>query len=108
MSSFQRGTGTTFQGVRGSEWCPGAGSNHRHRDFQSRALPTELPGRASSRAMPSRRTAQLIVALAAVHLFRIDRRTGDAIAVAEPFQEVAIAATGAAKGSKAGPFRFAG
>ena len=25
-------------------WCPGAGSNHRHRDFQSRALPTELPG----------------------------------------------------------------
>ena len=27
------------------EWCPGAGSNHRHRDFQSRALPTELPGR---------------------------------------------------------------
>ena len=28
-------------------WCPGAGSNHRHRDFQSRALPTELPGRRS-------------------------------------------------------------
>ena len=27
------------------DWCPGAGSNHRHRDFQSRALPTELPGR---------------------------------------------------------------
>jgi hypothetical protein len=27
------------------EWCPGAGSNHRHCDFQSHALPTELPGR---------------------------------------------------------------
>jgi hypothetical protein len=27
-------------------WCPGAESNHRHCDFQSHALPTELPGRA--------------------------------------------------------------
>src|SRR4029078_6268449 len=26
-------------------WCPGAESNHRHHDFQSCALPTELPGR---------------------------------------------------------------
>ena len=26
-------------------WCPGADSNHRHADFQSAALPTELPGR---------------------------------------------------------------
>src|SRR5262245_18432454 len=25
-------------------WCPGAESNHRHVDFQSAALPTELPG----------------------------------------------------------------
>ena len=25
-------------------WCPGADSNHRHEDFQSSALPTELPG----------------------------------------------------------------
>ena len=25
-------------------WCPGAESNHRHEDFQSTALPTELPG----------------------------------------------------------------
>src|SRR5436309_2044353 len=57
--------------------------------------------------MPSRRTAQLIVALAAVHLFRIDRRTGDAIAVAEPFQEITIAATGAAEGRIFGPLRLA-
>lgn len=27
------------------EWCPGTESNRRHRDFQSLALPTELPGR---------------------------------------------------------------
>lgn len=27
------------------EWCPGADLNHRHADFQSAALPTELPGR---------------------------------------------------------------
>src|ERR1700760_3108660 len=26
------------------KWCPGAESNHRHVDFQSTALPTELPG----------------------------------------------------------------
>ena len=26
------------------KWCPGADSNHRHEDFQSTALPTELPG----------------------------------------------------------------
>ena len=30
---------------RRMEWCPGAESNHRHCDFQSHALPTELPGR---------------------------------------------------------------
>ena len=27
------------------EWCPGTESNRRHEDFQSSALPTELPGR---------------------------------------------------------------
>ena len=27
-----------------SKWCPGAELNHRHSDFQSLALPTELPG----------------------------------------------------------------
>ena len=26
------------------EWCPGTELNRRHEDFQSSALPTELPG----------------------------------------------------------------
>ena len=30
-------------------WCPGAESNHRHEDFQSSALPTELPGQLATR-----------------------------------------------------------
>src|SRR5512138_727145 len=36
-------------------WCPGAESNHRHHDFQSCALPTELPGR---RALAACRRAE--------------------------------------------------
>ena len=34
---------------RGVKWCLGADSNHRHADFQSAALPTELPRRSASR-----------------------------------------------------------
>lgn len=30
--------------LKGKEWCPGADLNHRHHNFQSCALPTELPG----------------------------------------------------------------
>src|SRR5579872_7116728 len=35
--------------IRTPVWCPGAESNHRHCDFQSHALPTELPGRSRDR-----------------------------------------------------------
>ncbi len=38
-------------------WCPGAESNHRHGDFQSPALPTELPGPAGARLYAARERA---------------------------------------------------
>src|SRR5689334_9018676 len=42
----------------GGEWCPGADLNHRHADFQSAALPTELPG-PIFRRRPTDRTRRL-------------------------------------------------
>ena len=38
-------------------WCPGAESNHRHHDFQSCALPTELPGRRTGPNGPLQQSA---------------------------------------------------
>ena len=35
------------------KWCPGADLNHRHEDFQSTALPTELPGRCINAHLPN-------------------------------------------------------
>src|SRR5450432_1655610 len=43
-------------------WCLGADSNHRHADFQSAALPTELP----RRRPPSRGAASIEEALSEV------------------------------------------
>ncbi len=38
--------------MRLEKWCPGAELNHRHCDFQSHALPTELPGHPGRRRQP--------------------------------------------------------
>jgi hypothetical protein len=35
------------------EWCPEADLNHRHADFQSAALPTELSGHLKLRSLSS-------------------------------------------------------
>lgn len=43
LNSARKQKGKEIQKV---EWCPEAESNHRHADFQSAALPTELSGRA--------------------------------------------------------------
>ena len=40
------------------KWCPGADSNHRHADFQSAALPTELPGRSNGNPVCERERSE--------------------------------------------------
>jgi hypothetical protein len=78
-------------------WCPGTGSNRRHCDFQSHALPTELPGpTARGRPGPALRAAPLTVVLVAVQP-GIGRRARNAIAFAKPLQQVAILAAAAAE-----------
>ena len=42
-------------------WCPGAELNHRHCDFQSHALPTELPGQKLRPGTGLGRSSALIV-----------------------------------------------
>src|SRR5699024_3206304 len=71
---------------------------HRHRDFQSRALPTELPGLSGPGRPPARVPGSLTLVSSAVHPVGIGWRSGNAITVAEPVQQVAVLAPATAEG----------
>jgi len=58
-------------------WCPGAELNHRHRDFQSRALPTELPGRQARDRKAARKARGVIEARSGPVQNACDRNTCD-------------------------------
>src|SRR3546814_18091659 len=77
----------------GRKWCPGTESNRRHGDFQSPALPTELPGHDRERGRRGAITVSRVFVQHHVHAFGVGGRTGYPIALAQPFQEVAITAT---------------
>jgi hypothetical protein len=101
------------------KWCPGTGSNRRHCDFQSHALPTELPGHLVSgvvcrcvggaigrlfapvyclfyKKLKFLLIFQSVTVQAAI--WRL--RHGHAIIFTKPVQQIAITATFTAKGLK--------
>ena len=49
-----RGSSAGMGGAGPAGWWPRAGSNRRHLNFQSSALPTELPGHRSARSIACR------------------------------------------------------
>ncbi len=61
-------------------------------------------GARTARTGRRERSGSLTAALVAVHPFGIGRRAGDAIALAEPFQQVAVLAAAAAEGRVLGRF----
>ena len=105
------------------EWCPGTESNRRHCDFQSHALPTELPGhitlaaasfidRRAVGAPPYGEAGSLLqdpIGGISVPFLADDfpgdffgrgRATGHCIAIAEPLGEIAVLAPAGAEGRK--------
>ena len=44
LNSGEKQCMTSHIDMKRFEWCPEVESNHRHKDFQSFALPTELSG----------------------------------------------------------------
>ena len=101
---------------RTGKWCPGTDSNRRHCDFQSHALPTELPGHAVAAALPKGGAAVGVRAYgegwppwqgANSFLFGLDNLGGNffgqggpcghCIAITEPLREIAVAAAGRAE-----------
>src|SRR5436305_4768366 len=70
-----RGGAAPAQDLR---WCPGAELNHRHTDFQSVALPTELPGHGGGLIEMGARPVQRIPALHRGPLMSLDWARGRA------------------------------
>ncbi len=99
---------TTFDFSGAVEWCLGADSNHRHADFQSAALPTELPrpaakaglSRATFSEGPSIREAKqpvqprrsIVPAARWIFVFHRDAFAGHGIGARQPTLQIDIGA----------------
>ncbi len=89
------------------KWCPEADSNHRHADFQSAALPTELSGhrlncdpwdRPATGSAPMAKQSALGKRLSGLSFFFVQcRRSGDRISVVKPAGKVTVFAPGGAE-----------
>ena len=94
--------------ARKGGWCLGADSNHRHADFQSAALPTELPRPGSGRRLgPSGagsigEGADAVQRPRSIHLIALGgflgRRTGNRVASREPAAQIDVRAAPGAEG----------
>ena len=89
------------------EWCLGADSNHRHADFQSAALPTELPrrGPVSRGAASIKEASHEVQRRGSLFVLVVSGRVGirlvagHDIAATEPALQVDVGATGRTEGT---------